>query len=68
MSAGNGFGKKGYAKIELYQESRSRLDIRKKFLAIKVVRHCHRLTREAVHVPSMEMFKVSLVGALGNLI
>jgi len=36
--------------------------IRKKSFAIRVVRHCHRLPREAVDAPSLETLKVRLEG------
>ncbi|KFP14002.1 hypothetical protein Z169_02162, partial [Egretta garzetta] len=45
-----------------------RLDIRKKFLAMRVVRHWSRLPREAVDAPSLEVFKARLDGALSNLV
>ncbi|KFQ36107.1 hypothetical protein N332_12314, partial [Mesitornis unicolor] len=44
------------------------LDIRKKFLMVRVVRHWKRLPREIVDAPSLQMFKVRLNGALSNLI
>ncbi|KFP94927.1 hypothetical protein N329_03604, partial [Haliaeetus albicilla] len=47
---------------------RIRLDIRKKFFTMRVVRHWNRLPREAVDTPSLEIFKVRLDRALGNLI
>ncbi|KFR10763.1 hypothetical protein N306_15062, partial [Opisthocomus hoazin] len=50
------------------KEGRFRLDIRKKFFTMRVVKHWNRLPREAVHAPSMEMFKARLDGALRNLI
>ncbi|KFO72837.1 hypothetical protein N303_09933, partial [Cuculus canorus] len=50
------------------KEGRFRLDIRKKFLTIRVVRHWNRLPREAVDAPSLEVFKARLDGALGSLI
>ncbi|KFV19216.1 hypothetical protein N340_00880, partial [Tauraco erythrolophus] len=50
------------------KEGRFRLDIRKKFLTQRVVRHWHRLPREAVAAPSLEMFKARLDEALGNLV
>jgi len=50
------------------KEGRFRLDIRKKFFTMRVVRHWHRLPREAVDAPSLEMFKARLDGALSNLV
>ncbi|KFW70923.1 hypothetical protein AS28_11279, partial [Pygoscelis adeliae] len=46
---------------------RFRLDIRKKFFTLRVVKHWHRLPREVVDAPSLETFKVRLDGALSNL-
>ena len=40
------------------EEGRFRLDIRKKFFTVRVVRPWHRLPREAVAGPSLEGFKV----------
>ena len=48
------------------KEGRFRLDIKKKFFTMKVVRHWHRLPREAVGAPSLEVFKVRLDGALAT--
>ncbi|KFQ33282.1 hypothetical protein N332_08285, partial [Mesitornis unicolor] len=50
------------------EEGRFRLDIRKKFFSVRVVRHWHRLPREAVDAPSLEVFKARLDRALGNLV
>ncbi|KAK4828808.1 hypothetical protein QYF61_000865 [Mycteria americana] len=50
------------------KEGRFRLDIRKKFFMMTVMRHWNRLPRDVVAVPSLEMFKVRLDGALSNLI
>ncbi|KFQ97675.1 hypothetical protein Y956_12738, partial [Nipponia nippon] len=50
------------------KEGRWRLDIRKKFFPVRVVRRWNRLPREAVDAPSLEVFKARLDGALSNLI
>jgi len=50
------------------KEGRFRLDIRKKFFTMRVVKHWNRLPREAVDVPSLEAFKARLHGALSNLV
>ncbi|PKU47817.1 hypothetical protein llap_1856 [Limosa lapponica baueri] len=49
------------------EKSRFRLDIRKKFFTMRVVERWNRLPREAVEAPSLEIFKVRLDKALGNL-
>ena len=56
---GNGF------KLE---ESRFRLDIRKKFFTVRMVRHWNRLHSEVRNAPSLEAFKARLDGALSNLV
>ena len=50
------------------KEARFRLEIRKKFFMMRVVKHWHGLPRELVDAPSLEAFKVRLDGALSNLI
>ncbi|KFV46933.1 hypothetical protein N341_00614, partial [Tyto alba] len=55
----NGFKLKG---------GRFALDLRKKFFPVRVVRHWHRVPREAVAAPSLEGFKARLDGALSNLV
>ncbi|KFO57369.1 hypothetical protein N302_00865, partial [Corvus brachyrhynchos] len=49
-------------------DSRFRLDIWKEFFTVWVVRHWHRLPREAVDAPSLEVFKARLDRALSNLV
>ncbi|KAF4797868.1 hypothetical protein TURU_070058 [Turdus rufiventris] len=55
---GNGFKQK---------DSRFRLDTRKKFFTVRVVRHWHRLSKEGVDAPALEVFKARLDGALSSL-
>ena len=50
------------------REGRFRIDDRKKFFSQRVVRHWHKLPREAVDVSSLELFRIRLDGVLGNLI
>ncbi|KGL94022.1 hypothetical protein N301_04519, partial [Charadrius vociferus] len=50
------------------EEGRFRLNIRKKFFTVIVVRHWNRLPREVVEAPSLEVFKARLDVALGNLV
>ena len=56
---GNGF------KLE---EGRFRLDIRKKFFTVRVMRHWSRLPREVVNAPSLAAFKARLDGPVSNLV
>ncbi|KGL88226.1 hypothetical protein N301_07698, partial [Charadrius vociferus] len=50
------------------EEGRFRLNIRKKFFTLRVVKHWNRLPREVVEAPSLEVFKARLDVALGNLV
>ena len=50
------------------EEGKFRLDIRKKFFTVRVVRHWNRFPREAVDAPSLKAFKARLDGALSNLV
>jgi len=50
------------------KEGRFRLDRRKKFCTMQVVKHWHRLPREVVEAPSLAAFKARLDGALSNLV
>ena len=49
------------------KEGRFRLDIRKKFFTLRVVRPWPRLPREAVGAPSLAVLKARLDGALSSL-
>ena len=50
------------------REVRFRLDRRKKYFTVRVVKHWDRLPGEAVEDPSLETFKARLDGALSNVI
>ena len=56
---GNGFKLK---------KGRFRLDVRGKFFTMIVVRCWHRLPRDGVDAPSLEVFKTRQDGALGSLL
>jgi len=50
------------------KEGRFRLDIRKKFFTMRVVKHRNRLPREAVDAPSLAVCTIRLDGALSNMV
>ena len=50
------------------EEGKFRLDMRKKFFTVRVVRHWNRLPSEVVDAPSLKAFKARLDGALSNLV
>jgi len=52
----------------MLKEDRFRLDTRKKFFTVRVVRHWNMLPREAVAASSLEVSKARLDGALSNLV
>jgi len=54
--------------IQQGEMGKFRLDIRKTFFTVRVVRQWHRLPRKVVDAPSLETPKVRLDGALSNLI
>ena len=45
-----------------------RLDIRKTFFMMRVVRHWNRLPKEVLEAPSLAVFKARLNKALSNLV
>ncbi|KFP66358.1 hypothetical protein N322_07280, partial [Cariama cristata] len=49
-------------------EGRFRLDMKKKFFTMRVVKHWKSLPREVIDAPSLETCKVRLDRALSNLI
>ncbi|KFU84494.1 hypothetical protein M959_03744, partial [Chaetura pelagica] len=50
------------------REGRFRLDIRKKFCTIRVVRNWNELPREVVDAPSLKVFKAKLDEVLCSLV
>lgn len=50
------------------KEGRFKLDIRKKFFTIRVLKHWHKLPREVVDTPSREVFMARLDRFLSNLV
>jgi len=50
------------------KEGRFRLDMRKKFVTMRVVKLWNRLPREVVEAPYLEIFKARLDGALSDVV
>ncbi|KFO12574.1 hypothetical protein N312_11476, partial [Balearica regulorum gibbericeps] len=50
------------------KEGRFRLDIRKKFFTLRMVRHRNGLPREVMDAPCLEVFKARLDETLSNLV
>ena len=50
------------------KEGRIRVDMRKEFFTVGVVKPWHRLPKEVVDAPSLQTSKVRLDGALSNLV
>ncbi|KFR15848.1 hypothetical protein N306_05072, partial [Opisthocomus hoazin] len=50
------------------REGRFRLDIRRKFFMVRMVKHWNRLPREVVEAPSLETFKARSDRALSKLV
>ncbi|KFP92365.1 hypothetical protein N311_11950, partial [Apaloderma vittatum] len=50
------------------QQGGFRLDIRKQFFTMRVVRHWNRMPREAVGASSLEVFKIRSDEVLSNLV
>ena len=68
MESGSALGQWIFAHGFKLKEERFRLDVRGKFFTGRVVRCWNRVPRDVVDVPSLEVFKARLDGALGNLV
>ncbi|KFQ49610.1 hypothetical protein N333_10431, partial [Nestor notabilis] len=49
------------------KQGKFRLDIRKKFFTVRVLRHWNGLPKEVVNAPTLEEFKAMLDRALGDI-
>ena len=54
--------------VKVLQEGRVRLEMRKKFFTVRVVRPWNRVLSKVVNAPSPEAFKARLDGALSSLV
>jgi len=61
---------KGQGRMDLNWREKGRFgsDVRKKFFIQRVVRHWHRLPREVLDAPSLEVFKTRLGGFLDSVV
>ena len=50
------------------KQGKIRLDIKKKFFTVRVVRHWNGLPKEVVNAPSLVLFKARLDRALGDMV
>ena len=66
--AGKGLFRRSGSKVFKLEEGRFRLEIRKKFFTVRVVRHWNRLFRGVVNAHSLESFKARLDVTLSNLV
>ena len=50
------------------KQGKFRLDLRKKFFTVRVVRHWNRLAKEVINAPSLAVFEARLDRTLGNMV